>query len=92
MDKSEFGRVNFGGATLERVTLTYSHLARADFREAALDDVDLTGSHLYLTNFKATDLSRVKGLTFEQISLACGDDDTVLPESIEKRPEWRCID
>jgi len=92
LDKAEFGRAIFVGANLDKATLTYSYLARANFNNASVNEVDFTGAYLYLAKLAAVDLSRSIGLTRDQLNLACGDDNTKLPSSIDTRPDWRCID
>ncbi len=40
---------------------------------AGLQGAYLTGAYTYLTNFTAVDLSKIVGLTREQINVACGN-------------------
>ncbi len=41
-----------------------------------------SGAYLYQTRFEKTDLSAAKGLTKEQLQIACGDATTKLPADI----------
>lgn len=59
---------------------------------AGLQGADLTGAYTYLTNFTAVDLSKVVGLTQEQVNVACGDPGTILPSGMERPDVWSCID
>jgi hypothetical protein len=50
----------------------------------------MTGSGLYLASINGTDLSSVIGLTNEQITQACGDQNTRLPDYLDQAPVWSC--
>jgi hypothetical protein len=54
--------------------------------------VDLTGAYLFLTQIGGSDLSGVKGLTAEQVRLACGTKDTKLPAGMPPPDRWSCED
>ena len=51
---------------------------------------DWTSTYLYRTQLQGVDLSGVKGLTRDQVALACGDDDTRLPEGVARPERWPC--
>jgi uncharacterized protein YjbI with pentapeptide repeats len=90
LQKAELGRAVLAGAVLDGADLTRAEIARAVFAGASLKGSDMTGAYAYLTHFEATDLSDVKGLTQEQLAVACGDDETVLPEGLSKPVAWPC--
>jgi uncharacterized protein YjbI with pentapeptide repeats len=89
LSKSELARVVLTSAKLSNANLSYTNLARTDLHGAVLDGVDLTGAYLYLTNLAGADLTRTRGLTTEQLSLACGNAQTKLPAGLGA-PSWRC--
>jgi hypothetical protein len=51
---------------------------------------DLTGAYTLLMQIKGTDLSRVTGLTQQQLDIACGDAETRLPARLARPPDWPC--
>ena len=61
---------NLSGAILRDVKLNGTQLQRANLHEADLTDAELRG----------TDLREAKGLTQEQLDVACGDAKTKLPD------------
>ena len=74
------------------VTFSYSNLARADMRGVDLGDADLTGSYMFLTQIEGADLSKTKGLTADQLAIACGSAETQLPAGLTLPTEWPCPD
>lgn len=88
--KAELGRANFSGADLTGATLRLTNLARANFSNATLTGTDFHESWTYLTRFEGTDLSKAKNLTQHQLTLACGDDGTTLPDGLIKPTNWPC--
>jgi uncharacterized protein YjbI with pentapeptide repeats len=65
---------NFKGATFRGADLSGANLAHA-----ILDGADVTGAVMSITSIKGTDLTRVRGLTQNQLDTACGDADTKVP-------------
>jgi uncharacterized protein YjbI with pentapeptide repeats len=78
------------GAILANTDLSYANLARAIFVGATLTATDFTGAYLLLARFEDSDLSQTTGLTQEQISISCGNAETVLPQGIERPGDWPC--
>jgi uncharacterized protein YjbI with pentapeptide repeats len=66
---------NFSGATFRNANLTGVNLGHSD-----LSGADLTGAILDIASLIGTDLETVKGLTQEQLNVACADETTKLPE------------
>lgn len=71
------------GAHLERAGLQGAHLEKAFLVGAHLDEANLQGTHL-----EGTDLSKTLGITRNQLSVACGDENTVLPQGMTRPPQW----
>lgn len=68
---------NFSGASFRNTDLTGANLAHSD-----LSGADLTGAKLDITSLKGADLASVKGLTQDQLDVACADEDTKLPPGL----------
>jgi len=92
MSKAELARVILRDAVIAGVPFSYSNLSRADLSGTDLDDAELTGTYMYLTRLDGADLSRTKGLTQYQLSLACGSTQTMLPEGLTIPEHWPCPD
>jgi uncharacterized protein YjbI with pentapeptide repeats len=90
LQKAELGRAVLAEALLDGADMTRAEIARAVFAGASLKGTDMTGAYAYLTHFEAADLTQVKGLTQEQLEVACGDDKTRLPEGLTAPAEWPC--
>ena len=73
------------------MNFNYANISRADFRGTALGDATMEGTYLFLTRFEGADLSSTTGLTQEQLSLACGDQATVLPAGLTAPASWPCL-
>lgn len=78
--------------TLQGADFTFAILARATFAGASLAGSDWSGAYLYRTDLSGVDMSAVKGLTSDQVALACGDDATRLPDGIDRPDTWFCED
>ena len=89
--KSELSRASFVEADLTGADLSYSDLGRANFAEALLGETSFTGAYTYLTRFEGVDLSSSTGLTQEQLDIACGDENTSLPQGLAPSAEWPCM-
>ena len=68
---------NFSGASFRNADLTGANLAHSD-----LSGADLTGAKLDIASLKGADLGSVKGLTQDQLDVACADEDTKLPPGL----------
>ena len=68
------------GADLEQARLSSANLSGA-----MLAGADMKGALLRRTNLSGADLSRAEGVTEKQLSLACGDASTLLPEGMSIR-------
>lgn len=90
LSKAELGRAVFVEANLAGVDLSFTNIARANFVGAELKNVDFTRAYTYLSRMEGVDLSKTIGLTQTQLELACGDDDTVLPNGLEAPADWPC--
>jgi uncharacterized protein YjbI with pentapeptide repeats len=91
--KAEAGRSIFTNATLGNNDFSNASLARADFRESKIDGpLNFTGAYFYQTRIEGVDLSHATGLKQWQIDMACGDDATKLPESVNRPGSWSCSD
>ncbi|MDQ7020073.1 MAG: hypothetical protein Q9M33_13035, partial [Robiginitomaculum sp.] len=55
-----------------------------------LKGVNLSRAFTYKTRLSGTDLSLVSGLKQEQVDMACGDDDTILPPNLKRPAHWPC--
>jgi uncharacterized protein YjbI with pentapeptide repeats len=83
-------RSNLKEARLTGAKLIASNLSRAVLAGADLSDADLSGAYLYLTRIESTDLSGAKGLTPQQLQIACGDGTTKLPAGLAAPASWPC--
>jgi len=91
MSKADLSRVNFQEANLKGVNLSFSNISRANFKDTSLDEnFALEGAFMFLTRVEGLDLSQVKGLAQWQIDMACGDENTILPEGFSKPQSWPC--
>jgi hypothetical protein len=52
----------------------------------------MTGAYLFLTQIGGADLSQTTGLTAEQLSIACGSAQTILPSGMSPPANWPCPD
>jgi hypothetical protein len=57
-----------------------------------MGDADLTGTYMFLTRVSGADLSRTTGLTADQVAIACGSEETLLPEGLSAPETWPCPD
>ena len=84
---------NFDGADAGLMCMSFANFTNASFRGtelsganlagAKMDGADLTGAGTSITSFLGTDLRRVKGLTQQQLDVACGDAATKLPPGLK---------
>ncbi len=93
MSKGEFSRVNFSNAQIGNINFDSSNLARSDFRGTEISDsLSMKGAFLFRTRFEGVDLSRINGLETWQLEMSCGNASTVLPEGMERPPNWPCVE
>ena len=90
LSKAELGRANFTDSDLDGANLSFSNIARATFKDSELEDVEFTRAYTYLTRFEGVDLTSTTGLSQVQLELACGNDETQLPEGLEMPANWPC--
>lgn len=90
LSKGDFGRSVFDRADLTGASLRLTNLARTSFVGAKLAGADLTQAFIFGARVTATDLSAAKGLTQEQIDVACGDAKTKLPAGLKTPASWPC--
>ena len=89
--KSEAGRSQFENATMGNNDFSFSNLARADFRKAKIKGpLKLEGAFLFQTRIEGVDISKAIGLAQWQVDMACGDEETLLPEGLTRPDEWGC--
>jgi uncharacterized protein YjbI with pentapeptide repeats len=69
---------DFRGASFRGTELSGANLAGAK-----MDGADLTGAVTSITSFLGTDLRNVKGLTQNQLDIACSDKTTKLPPGLK---------
>jgi len=77
-------RANFTEAQLQGANLNYAMLHLAILQKAMLDNASLQNAMLYQTNLQGADLRNVKGLTQNQINMACLDQHTKLPPGLSR--------
>jgi uncharacterized protein YjbI with pentapeptide repeats len=89
--KAELGRADFDDANLIGTTFTMANLSRARLNGAKFaGPVDFRDSFLLLTRIEGVDLAAATGLKQHQINLACGDEDTRLPQGLSRPESWPC--
>lgn len=84
---------NFSGARLVLACMSHADFQGASFRHADLTGAnmahavvtgaDFTGANLRITSIKGTDLTHAKGLTQDQLDMACGDAKTRVPAGMK---------
>ena len=80
LSEAKFDGANFRWARLENADLRWATLKGANLSKAMLVGVDLSN-----TKLEGVDLSEVYGLTRLQVSSACGDEHTRLPDGLTIR-------
>jgi uncharacterized protein YjbI with pentapeptide repeats len=93
-----FGSATFIMSILIRADLSRAYLSDANLTTARLDGANLTGAQMYKTDFKgadldmanlsAVDLRFAKNLTQDQINKANGDENTRLPNGLQRPTHW----
>ncbi len=91
MSKADFSRVDFSNANLKGVNLSFSNISRANLINIELDkNLYLKGAYMFLTLIEDLDLSGIKGIEQWQINMACGNENTMLPDGLTRPHEWPC--
>jgi uncharacterized protein YjbI with pentapeptide repeats len=90
--KSELGRVDFTGARLNKVNFEFSNLSRVHFDDARITDVNFKGAYTFRTHFEDVDLRGVLNLHQLHLKLACGNENTLLPEGFSMPENWPCTE
>lgn len=90
MSSSVFNRSDFSNAVLAQADATGSRFENANFsgadlRETKFDGAMLGGARFDDANISGADMSDAEGLTQGQLNLACGDEETLLPEGLRVR-------
>jgi uncharacterized protein YjbI with pentapeptide repeats len=80
---------NLHKAILRGADLSGADLSGADLRDADLSGADLNGAKLQRTKLHGANLRDALNLTQHQLELATGDDETQLPQSLERPEHWR---
>ncbi|NVP57511.1 pentapeptide repeat-containing protein [Mycoplana rhizolycopersici] len=90
-EKAELGRADFRGAVISGASFPLANLSRADFSKATFDQpLDFSQAFMFLTRIEGLDLTNAKGLSQEQVNLACGDGKTRLPAGLTAPSNWPC--
>lgn len=92
LTKGDFKRSSFEKADLTNAVLRYANISRANFKDARLAGAELSHAFTLGTDFSGTDLSAVRGLTQDQLDVACGDSKTRLPAKLKRPSSWPCAD
>jgi Pentapeptide repeats (8 copies) len=77
-----FEEAKLRGAELQRADLEQAVLCKADFRRANLAGADLERADFRGANLAGANLERARHLTRDQIELAIGNNQTILPENL----------
>ena len=90
--KSELGRVDFTGARINRVDFQFSNLSRVIFNDARITEVNFKGAYTFRTHFEDVDLRSALNLHQLHLKLACGNENTLLPEGLSMPENWPCTE
>ncbi len=82
LDQSIFFGANFNDVTFYDVNMSRANLEQVRGQGAVFDKVEFYKTKLAGANFSGADLSTATALTQEQLSLACGNAETKLPEGM----------
>lgn len=90
--KADLGRANFDNAILKDNNFARANLSRVDFSKARLSGTfNVENAFLLQTNIEDRDMTKTIGLVQWQVDMACGNDNTILPEGLTKPDSWPCI-
>jgi len=76
------------GANLQKANLRGANLQGANLLAANLRGANLRGANLLAANLHGVDLQEANLLVQEQVGLAIGDENTKLPEGLERPKAW----
>jgi hypothetical protein len=82
-EAADLTRTNLRGANLEKADLRGANLEKADLRGTNLEKADFTGANLV-----GADLRETSGLIQQQLLLAHGDAETLLPQGVTPPAHW----
>jgi uncharacterized protein YjbI with pentapeptide repeats len=85
---SDLKNAHLDGAFLKRAHFGLACLEGAHLRGAHLENAILQGAQLENAHFHGAHLEGVKYLVQEQIDQAFGDENTILPEGLERPAHW----
>ncbi len=90
LSKANFSRAIFSAADFSGANFSYSNISRADFRGAVLTGANFQGAYTLHARFEGADISDTLGLSYNQLSVACGNDATLLPSGVKRPDSWPC--
>jgi hypothetical protein len=90
---SNLQNVSFYQAKLQGLVLCETNLQEADFsrsdlQRAYFSKTDLRGANFRETRLQGANLHKAINLTYQQIELAFGDENTKLPDGMERPEHW----
>ena len=80
LPSADFRQADVSGADLSEADLTHSNLDGANFTDSSFPGTKLSGVSLRGTNLSGANLTKAEGLEADQISKACGNEKTQLPQ------------
>ena len=90
--KAELSRVVLTNSKIDKANFHYANLSRANLQNSTISGANMKGAYTFLMRIEGVDLSSVKGLTQDQLGIACGDDKTLLPAGLTRPERWPCKD
>jgi len=78
----QFSKTSFANAKLDHANFTDANFSGANMRNAKFGDAIVSNSRFVGADLSGANLSKVQGLTPEQIATACGDDKTRLANNL----------
>ena len=90
LTKAEMSRASLEGANAVGADFSIANISRVIFQDANLEGANFTLAYTLLTRFEGVDLSQTEGLTQDQLDIACGDEDTLLPDGLSASDAWPC--
>ena len=82
LERANVTRANFSEAELDGANLANAMLHLTILQKAVFHNASIQDAMLFQTNLHGADLSKVKGLTQNQINMACLDKQTTLPPGL----------
>lgn len=90
LTRAELVSADMHGANLERAILRDTNISRVNFIGSKLAGADIRGAYTLLASFEGVDLSNIKGLSQNQLDIACGNEETILPVGYDRPDQWPC--